>query len=98
MSRRANPWVEDVYEMLAHRAMLSSEIADRLKPRHRYAPTPRRVTFVLRGDSRFKELGNVVVGTLSRTRSHPVKLIGRQDLKYSEKNPYLVIRGDPTED
>ena len=51
MSRRANPWVEDVYELLSQRAMLSSEIADKLKPHHRYAPTPRRVTFVLRGDS-----------------------------------------------
>ncbi len=94
MPRRANPWVEDVYEMLGQRAMLSSEIADRLKPHHRYSPTPRRVTFVLRGDSRFREIGNVIVGTLSRSRSHPVKLIGRKDLKYDESQPYAALRGE----
>lgn len=97
MPRRANPWVEDVYEMLGQRAMLSSEIADRLKPHHRYSPTPRRVTFVLRGDSRFKEIGNVIVGTLSRSRSHPVKLIGRKDLKYEDTHPYAVVRGEYNE-
>ena len=41
-----------------------------------------------------EEIGNVIVGTLSRSRSHPVKLIGRKDLKYDESQPYAALRGE----
>jgi len=80
MAIRANLWVEVVYEMLAERAMISTEIADMLKSSGRggrYPPSPRRVTFVLRSDSRFRELGDEIIGTIARNRSHPVKLFGR---------------------
>jgi len=94
MSIRANRWIEEVAEMLRERAMISTEIAERLKATGkggRYPPTPRRVTFVLRSDKRFRELGEEVVGTIARNRSHPVKLIGRLDTKYSSDSPYRAL-------
>ncbi len=99
MGIRANLWTEAVFEMLAERAMISTEIAELLKTTSRggrYPPSPRRVTFVLRNDNRFKELGEEIVGTIARNRSHPVKLIGRRDKTYHNSAPYRVIRG--TED
>jgi len=95
MSIRANLWTEAVFEMLAERAMISTEIAEMLKTTNRggrYPPSPRRVTFVLRTDSRFKELGDEIVGTIARNRSHPVKLIGRRDRQYHKTSPYRVVR------
>jgi len=95
MAIRANLWVEVVFEMLGERAMLSTEIADMLKTSGRggrYPPSPRRVTFVLRSDKRFRELGDEIVGTLARNRSHPVKLIGRRDTSYHRSAPYRVMR------
>ena len=73
MAIRANLWVEVVFEMLADRAMISTEIADMLKSSGRggrYPPSPRRVTFVLRSDNRFRELGDEIIGTIARNRSH----------------------------
>lgn len=95
MSIRANKWVEAVAEMLRERAMISTEIAEQLKATGkggRYPPTPRRVTFVLRSDKRFRELGEEVVGTIARNRSHPVKLIGRMDTKYETESPYRAVQ------
>jgi len=81
--------------MLADRAMISTEIADMLKTSGRggrYPPSPRRVTFVLRSDNRFRELGDEIIGTIARNRSHPVKLIGRRDKNYHRATPFRVIR------
>ncbi len=94
MSIRANRWVEEVLELLRGRAMISTEIAERLKATGkggRYPPSPRRVTFVCRSDKRFRELGEEVVGTIARNRSHPVKLIGRVDTKYNVEKPYNAM-------
>ena len=95
MAIRANLWVEVVFEMLADKAMISTEIADMLKTSGRggrYPPSPRRVTFVLRSDNRFRELGDEIIGTIARNRSHPVKLIGRRDKNYHRATPFRVIR------
>jgi len=46
----------------------------------------------LRNDSRFKELGDEIVGTIARNRSHPVKLIGRRDKHYHKVSPYRALR------
>ena len=94
MAIRANLWVEVVFEMLADRAMISTEIADMLKSSGRggrYPPSPRRVTFVLRSDNRFRELGDEIIGTIARNRSHPVKLIGRKDRTYNRSTPFRIM-------
>jgi hypothetical protein len=48
-----------------------------------YLPTVREITFALRTDKRFCELGKVKVGSLVRTRSHDVCLWGRIDINYN---------------
>jgi hypothetical protein len=94
MSIRANRWIEEVAELLRERAMISTDIAEHLKATGkggRYPPSPRRVTFVCRSDKRFRELGEEVVGTIARNRSHPVKLIGRADTRYEILAPYRAL-------
>ena len=101
MSIRAQLWVEVVFEILGDRAMLSTEIADVLKSSGRggrYPPSPLRVTFVLRSDKRFRELGDEIIGTIARNRSHPVKLIGRRDKSYHHSAPYRILRVTSEED
>ena len=48
-----------------------------------YLPTVREITFALRTDKRFSELGKVKVGSLVRSRSHDVCLWGRIDINYN---------------
>ncbi|MAY90455.1 MAG: hypothetical protein CMN00_04645 [Rickettsiales bacterium] len=48
-----------------------------------YLPTVREITFALRTDKRFFELGKVKVGSLVRSRSHDVCLWGRIDINYN---------------
>tara|TARA_R110001592_G_scaffold46061_2_gene146911 strand:+ start:10391 stop:10648 length:258 start_codon:yes stop_codon:yes gene_type:complete len=48
-----------------------------------YLPTVREITFALRTDKRFFELGKVKVGSLVRRRSHDVCLWGRSDINYN---------------
>jgi|TARA_R110000751_G_scaffold65102_2_gene133371 hypothetical protein len=48
-----------------------------------YLPTVREISFALRTDKRFFELGKVKVGSLVRNRSHDVCLWGRTDINYN---------------
>jgi len=48
-----------------------------------YLPTVREITFALRTDKRFFELGKVKVGSLVRSSSHDVCLWGRIDINYN---------------
>lgn len=54
----------------------------------RYAPHARKITLVLRGDSRFMELDQVSVDSWLRAESHKVSLWGLAEKNYSFEYPY----------
>tara|TARA_Y100000361_G_scaffold154260_1_gene179148 strand:- start:3552 stop:3866 length:315 start_codon:yes stop_codon:yes gene_type:complete len=89
MSRK-NSWIKIVNNMLAERAMTSREIFEILNQRQRYAPHPRKVTLVLRGNPDFREIDKVSINSLAKTDSHQVSLWGREDREYELSYPYRV--------
>jgi len=89
MSRK-NSWIKIVNNLLAERAMTSREIFEILNQRQRYAPHPRKVTLVLRGNPDFREIDKVSINSLAKTDSHLVSLWGRDDREYDIAQPYRV--------
>ena len=89
MSRK-NSWIKIVNNMLAERAMTSREIFEILNQRQRYAPHPRKVTLVLRGNPDFREIDKVSINSLAKADSHQVSLWGREDREYELSHPYRV--------
>jgi len=89
MSRK-NSWIKVVNNLLAERAMTSREIFEILNQRQRYAPHPRKVTLVLRGNNDFKEIDKVSINSLAKMDSHMVSLWGREDRQYDNYHPYKV--------
>ena len=89
MSRK-NSWIKIVNNMLSEKAMTSREIFETLNQRQRYAPHPRKVTLVLRGNQDFKEIDKVSINSLAKVDSHTVSLWGRVDREYELSYPYNV--------
>jgi hypothetical protein len=89
MSRK-NSWIKIVNKMLNERAMTSREIFEILNQRQRYAPHPRKVTLVLRGNQDFIEIDKVSINSLAKMDSHTVSLWGKVDRDYELTYPYNI--------
>ena len=76
--------------MLNERAMTSREIFEILNQRQRYAPHPRKVTLVLRGNQDFIEIDKVSINSLAKMDSHTVSLWGKVDRDYELTYPYNI--------
>ena len=87
MSKK-NAWTNRVFDLLDERAMSSTELSEKLKRVLRYNPHARKITLVLRGDRRFREIDQVSVDSWMRSESHRVVLWGRNDKRYSSEYPY----------
>jgi len=87
MSKK-NAWTNRVRDMLSERAMSSTEISHKLKSVLRYNPHARKITLVLRGDSRFREVDTVSVDSWMRSDSHRVVLWGLADKRYQNQHPH----------
>jgi hypothetical protein len=85
---KKNAWKSKVLNLLSERAMSSTELSERLGREMRYAPHARKITLVLRGDSRFMELDQVSVDSWLRAESHKVSLWGLTEKNYSFEYPY----------
>tara|TARA_R100001509_G_scaffold28596_1_gene15106 strand:- start:186 stop:464 length:279 start_codon:yes stop_codon:yes gene_type:complete len=90
MSKK-NAWKNKVLDLLSERAMSSTEISEKLGRVMRYAPHARKITLVLRGDKRFRELEQVSVDSWLRAESHKVSLWGLLDQNYAFDYPYTVV-------
>jgi hypothetical protein len=89
MSRK-NSWIKIVNKMLNERAMTSREIFEILNQRQRYAPHPRKVTLVLRGNQDFIEIDKVSINSLAKMDSHTVSLWGKVNRDYELTYPYNI--------
>lgn len=85
---KKNAWKSKVLNLLNDRAMSSTELSEKLGRSMRYAPHARKITLVLRGDSRFMELDQVSVDSWLRAESHKVSLWGLAEKNYSFEYPY----------
>ena len=89
MSRK-NSWIKIVNKMLNEKAMTSREIFETLNQRQRYAPHPRKVTLVLRGNQDFIEIDKVSINSLAKMDSHTVSLWGKVGRDYEPTYPYNI--------
>lgn len=85
MGRRKSVIITDMaWKIMALEPQTSQDIYTALRSEgHYYLPTVREITFALRADKRFKEIGKVKVGSILRSRSHNVCLWGRIDINYN---------------
>ena len=89
-----NRWITDAERILRSQALSSTELSFRLKANHRWFPSARKITLVLRGvKDRFEEINRVPTSLSLGNHTHEVSLWGLRGYKYDEKYPHSVQDG-----